>query len=91
MQYQGQKFYCKGSYSKPTDDYWSNERIEIRQYAMTKTYRKYLAEKRLNDLKNDIMVLKNKLEWQYKHYGSVDDLDFNHYTYLLNQLNKMEA
>lgn len=85
MQYQGKKFYCKGSYSKPTDDYWSDERIEVRQYVMTKTYKQYLENKKIADLENKLTILKEKLNYQYKHYGQVDDLDFKYYEYLLNQ------
>ena len=91
MQYQGQKFYYTYSTFKQSNNFYDDTKTEIKHFAMTKSYRKYLAEKRIEDLKNEIKICKEKLTYQYKHYGQVDDLDFKYFEYLLNKLNNMEA
>lgn len=88
MQYQGKKFFYTHSTFKPSDNYYSDEKTETRHFLMTKPYKEYLRDKRAKELENEINILKEKLNYQYKHYGQVDDLDFKYYVYLLNKINQ---
>lgn len=84
MYYEGKKFYYTHSTFKQSDNYYNDEKTEIKHFAMTKTYKDYLKDKKIKDLENKLNILKEKLNYQYKHYGQVDDLDFKYYEYLLN-------
>ena len=54
-------------------------------FYMTLAYKKYLREKAEKEKQFEITVLKNKLEYQMKHYGEVDKYDYNEYVRLVQQ------
>ena len=54
-------------------------------FIMTRGYKKYLQEKAEKEKQFEMTVLKNKLEYQKKHYGEVDKYDYNEYVRLVQQ------
>ena len=52
---------------------------------MTRAYKKYLEEKAQKEKAFELQVLKNKLEYQKKTYGEVDEYDYNEYIRLVQQ------
>ena len=58
------------------------EYVEKAHFVMTKSYKKYLYDRRKTLDEFDLEVLKSKLEYQMKTYGQVDDIDFQEYLYL---------
>lgn len=84
MNYQGKKWYCKEVQLIRNDTvWWADEYIEKPTYAMTKKYREFLKEKAKKNAEEELSVLKSKLEYQYKTYGEVNEMDFQEYEYKL--------
>ena len=58
---------------------------EKTKFCMTRAYKKYLEEKAQKEKAFELQVLKNKLEYQKKTYGEVDEYDYNEYIRLVQQ------
>ena len=78
--YTGTKFYAR-NVTQVRDDtqWWTDVRKEKVEFAMTRSYKTYLHNKRIQEREHAIQVLKHKLEYQMRTYGEVDDVDFNEY------------
>lgn len=63
-----------------SDDYIMTEK---KVFKMTKSYINYLNEKKRKEIENELIVMKNKLDYQYKKYGEIDEIDFQEYQYKL--------
>ena len=72
----GIKWRCVGSHTEY--DIWENAK-EVNDFRMTPHYLEYLKQKQEEKELKELMILKNKLEYQYKTYGEVDELDYNLY------------
>lgn len=79
----GKKFFCSGTTIVYDEFGTMQEKAEFR---MTRSYLKYLREKEQKQLELEVLALKSKLEYQYKTYGSVDDLDYKNFLKLYNKL-----
>lgn len=55
----------------------------------TTSYMKYLHEKQREQDKLEIATLRNKLEYQQKTYGEVDELDVQNYMSLVQRFYKV--
>lgn len=83
--YQGKKFYLSGIKKVKNYDIWQyDEYQEKKEFKMTKNYREYLAEKRRKEKEEYIMCLRDKLNYQMKKYGEVDELDYQEFIRLVN-------
>lgn len=79
-EFQGKKWYCSSvKLVKNENAWWKEEYKEVKEYRMTGDYRKYLQEKKKKEFEEELRVLKNKLEYQKKTYGEVDEIDFQEY------------
>lgn len=78
----GSKWRCVGSHTEY--DIWGYAK-EVSDFRMTSSYLKYLKQKQEEKELNELKVLKNKLDYQYKTYGEVDDLDYNLYVRLIGK------
>lgn len=62
---------------------WREERREVytekSNFVMTHSYKNYLAEKARSERENELRVLRQKLEYQYKTYGYVDEIDLGEF------------
>lgn len=62
---------------------WREERREVytekSNFVMTRSYKNYLAEKARSERENELRVLRQKLEYQYKTYGYVDEIDLGEF------------
>lgn len=72
----GSKWRCVGSHTEY--DIWGNSK-KVAEFRMTSSYLRYLKQKQEEKELKELMILKNKLEYQYKTYGEVDELDYNLY------------
>lgn len=54
-------------------------------FKMTKAYAKYLTEKEKLKKQHELLVLKNKLDYQMSTYNEVDEVDYNLYVHLLTE------
>ena len=86
MSYTGKKWFCAGEEQVLDKEvWWEDKYITKPTFKMTLNYKKYLREKAEREKAEKLMMLKDKLEYQYKTYGEVDELDFREYEYLLKQ------
>lgn len=76
------KFVMTEKYKKSLDN------IEVAEFVMTRGYKNFLKEKRKKEKEQELSILKSKLEYQYKKYGEVDDIDFHEYLYKLKIYNE---
>lgn len=84
MKYQGKKWFCKDvELVRNEAVWWAEEYDEKPIYTMTRGYRKWLREEAKRKALEEVKVLKSKLEYQYKCFGEVDDIDFGEYQYKL--------
>lgn len=74
--FDGKKWRCVGERVKV--DSWGYTTI-VPEFQMTRSYRQYLVEAQKQKEYNEFIVLKNKLDYEYKTYGEVDEMDFNRY------------
>lgn len=78
--FQGKKWRCVDvKLVKNQEVWWKDEYIEKKEFAMTRSYAKYLKEKRKQAKLEYLKVLQSKLEYQMKTYGEVDEIDFLEY------------
>lgn len=68
---------------KSTDN-WGNITVH-QEFEMTPKYRQYLHDKREYEREYRLKVMREKLEYQMRTYGEVDEIDFNEY---VNELNR---
>lgn len=61
-------------------------RTTERKFVMTMQYKIYLANKRAEEEYMDYVKLKNKLEYQQKHYGAADEYDIAEFLRLTEKL-----
>ena len=64
-----------------------NEKVD---YRMTYTYIKYLKGKKLATLEDEISIFKNRLDYEYRNFGEVDDIDFQEYENTLKEYLKLK-
>lgn len=87
--FEGKKWRCvKSEMVRDESVWWADEYIEKNTFAMTRQYAKYLAEKRKLEAQEYLKVLKSKLEYQYKMFGEVDDVDFKEYLYMTDKYHR---
>ena len=65
--------------------------IEKVDYRMTYTYIKYLKGKKLATLEDEISIFKNRLDYEYRNFGEVDDIDFQEYENTLKEHLKLKS
>ena len=95
MEYQkfdGIKWRECGIKSIPNPDPWMGDTyIEKVDYRMTYTYIKYLKGKKLATLEDEISIFKNRLDYEYRNFGEVDDIDFQEYENTLKEYLKLKS
>ena len=75
----------------PNQDPWAGDTyIEKTDFRMTSTYVKYLKEKKLATLEDEVSILKNRLDYEYRNFGEVDDIDFQEYENTLKEYLKLK-
>ena len=80
-----------GIKSIPNPDPWMGDTyIEKVDYRMTYTYIKYLKGKKLATLEDEISIFKNRLDYEYRNFGEVDDIDFQEYENTLKEYLKLK-
>ena len=79
--FEGKKFFCVDE--EVIYDEFGYPKVKP-HFVMTRSYRKYLAEKAEEEKQQELQYLKNSLEYQYKTYGEVDKIDFDRYVSLIN-------
>ena len=76
----------------PNQDHWVGDTyIEKTDFRMTYTYVKYLKEKKLATLEDEVSILKNRLDYEYRNFGEVDDIDFQEYENTLKEYLKLKS
>ena len=81
-----------GMKSIPNPDPWMGDTyIEKVDYRMTYTYIKYLKGKKLATLEDEISIFKNRLDYEYRNFGEVDDIDFQEYENTLKEYLKLKS
>lgn len=84
--YEGKKFYLSGIKKVKNYNIWQyDECVDKKEFKMTKGYKEYLAEKKRKEREEYIVVLRDKLNYQMKKYGEVDELDYQEFVRLINQ------
>ena len=86
--YNGKKYYVSDTYLvRDYSDPWNEEARykEKAEFKMTREYREYLKAKRREEIRTELMTLRAKLDYQYKTYGEVDEIDFKEYQYKLKK------
>lgn len=78
--YNGKKVIYKGS-TIVYDEYGFAK--EKKNFIPTKGYLDYLKEKERLRQEKELEQLKNSLDYQYRTYGEVDDVDFKRYLSML--------
>ena len=81
-QFDGSKFFYVGS-SYKYDNF--GNKIEKKEFRMTKNYKDFLDEKRRYEELLEIQTLEQKLKYQKETYGNVDEIDFQYYLYLIQK------
>ena len=82
MSYNGKKFYPAGEVEYYDDLGFKRTKTNFK---MTRTYVKYLREKRAEEEHMELVKLKHKLDYQRITYGEVDKYDFDEYMRLIQQ------
>lgn len=90
--FEGIKWRECGIKSIPNPDPWMGDTyIEKVDYRMTYTYIKYLKGKKLATLEDEISIFKNRLDYEYRNFGEVDDIDFQEYENTLKEYLKLKS
>ncbi len=85
----GSKWRCTGTKKVlNTEQWWQPRYVEKAEYRMTRSYLEYLKNKRVIELKQELAVMRTKLEYQQRTYGEVDEIDFNEYVAKLAEYQK---
>lgn len=89
MSYQGKKFVCiETKMVRDESIWWEDVYKEVGVFCLTKGYKKYLKEKREREQLEELATMKAKLDYQYKTYGEVDEIDYQEYLAKLKSYNK---
>lgn len=89
--FEGIKWRDCGMKSIPNPDPWMGDTyIEKVDFRMTYTYIKYLKGKKLATLEDEISIFKNRLDYEYRNFGEVDDIDFQEYENTLKEYLKLK-
>ena len=89
--FEGSKWRESGIKLVPNQDPWVGDTyIEKTDFRMTSTYVKYLKEKKLATLEDEVSILKNRLDYEYRNFGEVDDIDFQEYENNLKEYLKLK-
>ena len=89
--FEGSKWRECGTKSVPNPDPWIGDTyIEKTDFRMTYGYVKYLKEKKLATLEDEVSILKNRLDYEYRTFGEVDDIDFQEYENTLKEYLKLK-
>lgn len=90
--FQGHKWVDVGTKLVPNQDPWVGDTyIEKTDFRMTRKYVKYLKEKKLVTLEDEVSILKNRLDYEYRNFGEVDDIDFQEYENTLKEYLKLKS
>lgn len=54
-------------------------------FGLTIAYKKYLEKKRQEDREREIADMRNRLQYEYEHYGECDEIDFQCYLKMIGQ------
>ena len=79
MSYNGSKFRPTGETYTTTNRY--GETVVRDKFAPTTAYLKWLEEQKRLKQEQEIKLLQQKLDNQFKKYGEVDPIDFSEYQY----------
>lgn len=82
----GSKYFCTGEISVQDKSWPICDEVRYvtkATFVVTKSYKKYLDAKRKFEQQEELRILKQKLEYQYKTYGEIDEIDFQEYQYKL--------
>lgn len=89
--FEGSKWRDSGIKLVPNQDPWVGDTyIEKTDFRMTYTYVKYLKEKKLATLEDEISILKNRLDYEYRNFGEVDNIGFQEYENTLKEYLKLK-
>lgn len=89
--FEGSKWRNSGIKLVPNQDPWMGDTyIKKPDFRMTYTYVKYLKEKRLATLEDELSILKNRLDYEYRTFGEVDEVDFQEYETALKNYLKLK-
>lgn len=87
----GSKWRFKGAYKTKNYNCWySDEYVEKREFAMASSYRRYLAQKKHDELQSAVVVARNKLEYLMKEYGLIDDIEYDELLIAIRNLKNFE-
>lgn len=81
-EYEGSKYHVK-KITRSIDN-WGNVSYK-KEVEPSWGYSRYLKEKREYERECKLKVMREKLEYQMRTYGEVDEIDFNEY---VNELNR---
>jgi oligoribonuclease NrnB/cAMP/cGMP phosphodiesterase (DHH superfamily) len=83
--YEGKKFYISNSKMVKNYDIWQyDDYKEKKDFQMTRGYKEYLREKKRKEREEYLVCLRDKLNYQMKKYGEVDELDYQEFIRLVN-------
>ena len=89
--FEGSKWRECGTKLVPNQDPWIGDTyIEKADFRMTYTYIKYLKGKKLATLEDEVSTLKSRLDYEYRTFGEVDDIDFQEYENTLKEYLKLK-
>lgn len=82
MQFTGQKFFAIEGDTTTVYDIYGNK-TEKQNFRMTRKYLAYLKEKAEHEAKMEVIKLREKLEYEFKTYGEVDNIDYQRFLQLV--------
>ena len=81
MQFTGQKFFAIEGDTTTIYDIYGNK-TEKQNFYMTRKYSTFLKEKAEHEARMEVIKLREKLEYEFKTYGEVDDIDYQRFLQL---------
>ena len=89
--FEGSKWRDAGTKLVPNPDPWVGDTyLEKTDFRMTYSYVKYLKKKKLTIAEDELSILKNRLDYEYRSFGEVDEVDFQEYEIALKNYLKLK-
>ena len=79
--FEGKKWRRPDEFKEKIDIFGNITEVPI--FRMSEQYKNYLTEREQLKKQQELLVLKNKLDYQMSTYGEVDEVDYNLYIHLL--------
>lgn len=87
-----QKWRLSGSHTKwEYNIFQQPELVKVNEFRMTRAYVRFNDEKRLLRMRTEVRVMKSRLDYEYKTYGEIDDIDFNDYLNMVNEYEREKS